>query len=318
MGPNGTVNNFASGIISYQGFRGFQCIYGTTGNTINNQGTINYSGDNFALALAPSFTFNNSGTFNIISGGGIPVGGGTLNNLACGKILMANTDYGLDNSTMGSITTNAGLFVTNGVHNTNGTFTNMGVLKYNKVTGTVTNTGNGAVHVRNNTYPIFNYGGTFNGTINGIFTNATATIPAGTFTAPHTFVPLATLPRGIQTLYAKITLSGGACTYIVPFTYNNIASPTNDLSNVVKLHQNHPNPFSQETIIAFDLSETNKAVLTVFDRSGRQVFIADKTFNIGYNEVILSKSVFPTAGTYFYRLTTDKYAVVKKLQFYAE
>ena len=87
---------------------------------------------------------------------------------------------------------------------------------------------------------------------------------------------------------------------------------------MVKLYQNRPNPFSQETVIAFDLIETNKAVLTLFDINGRQIFTSNKDFNRGYNEVILNKSIFPTAGTYFYRLTTDKYAVVKRLLFVAE
>ncbi len=68
--------------------------------------------------------------------------------------------------------------------------------------------------------PTFTYGGSFNGSIiNGIFTNPTATTSAGTFTAPNTFVPSGTLPGGSQTLYAKITPSGGACFYVVPFIY---------------------------------------------------------------------------------------------------
>jgi hypothetical protein len=32
----------------------------------------------------------------------------------------------------------------------------------------------------------------------------------------------------------------------------------------------------------------------------------------------LAQSIFRTLGTYFYRLTTDKHAVVKRLQFIAE
>jgi hypothetical protein len=98
------------------------------------------------------------------------------------------------------------------------------VLKYASITGTVTNSGNASVAVNNTPTPIFTYGGTYNGTINGIYTNTTATTTAGTFTAPNTFVPSG-LPLGSQTLYAKITPSGGACSYVVPFTYN-YAPPT--------------------------------------------------------------------------------------------
>jgi hypothetical protein len=56
----------------------------------------------------------------------------------------------------------------------------------------------------------------------------------------------------------------------------------------------------------------------IYDINGKQVFNANKGFNVGYNEVMLTKSIFQTTGIYFYRLTTDKYSVVKKLQFVAE
>jgi hypothetical protein len=161
--------------------------------------------------------------------------------------------------------------------------------------------------------------GTFNGTINGIFTDSLATISAGTFVAPQAFTPLATLPRGIQTLYVKITPSGGACSYIVPFSYNTLTSSVSKVDvEALALQQNRPNPFSQATTIAFTLSETNKAVLTVYDITGRQVFTLNRGFNIGNNEVVLNKSVFQNTGTYFYRLTTEKYVAVKRLQFVAD
>src|SRR5690606_32396243 len=78
----------------------------------------------------------------------------------------------------------------------------------------------GSVIVNNNpaNTSIFSYTGTFTGTVNGIFTNPAGTNSAGTFTAPNTFVPSG-LPAGSQTLYARITPSGEACFYVVPFTY---------------------------------------------------------------------------------------------------
>jgi hypothetical protein len=224
-----------------------------------------------------------------------------------------------ENNSTGSITTNSGLIIAERIINNMGSFTNTGSLKYNILTGTVTNNQNSSVIVRNLTYPIFTYGGTFNGTINGIFTDTLATASAGTFAPPFAFTPLATLPRGIQTLYVKITPSGGACSYIVPFSYNTLTSSVLKVdAEALGLQQNRPNPFSQQTTISFTLPETNKAVLTVYDITGRQVFTSNNDFKMGYNEVILNKSVFQNTGTYFYRLTTDKYSAVKRLQFVAE
>ena len=173
--------------------------------------------------------------------------------------------------------------------------------------------------VRHNTYPIFAYGGTFNGTINGIFTDSLATISAGTFISPFNFTPLATLPRGIQTLYVKITPSGGACTYIMPFSYITLTTSIAKIdAQSVVLQQNRPNPFSQETTISFVLPETNKVTLTVYDITGRQVYSVNEIFNSGNNEVVLNKSIFQNSGTYIYRLTTDKYSAMKRMQFVAE
>jgi hypothetical protein len=320
-GLNTRVNNSATGIINIQTGNGFWTLTGAAriGTIITNQGTINYSGGEVAILLYSNYTLNNSGTIQITRGSGLLNEGGILNNLACGKIFISNTVNGFNNLVTGSVVNNAGLIVTHNFTNTNGTFNNTGVTNRLPTTGTVTNTDNGAVSIRHNTYPIFAYGGTFNGTINGIFTDSLATVSAGTFTAPQGFTPLATLPRGVQTLYVKITPSGGACTYIVPFSYNTLTSSVAKTdAQTVALHQNRPNPFSQQTIISFDLIETNKAVLTVFDINGRQVFTTNQDFKTGYNEVILQKPIFQTTGTYFYRLTTDKAATVKRLQFVAE
>jgi hypothetical protein len=317
-GPNTNLNNNALGIINFQSPKGIGTFTGHVGNIISNQGIMNFTGSNYFI-VNPSLglTINNSGTIDLKSGLGMIAGSAIVNNLACGKILMLGGTY--ENNTTGSITTNSGLIIAERIINNVGNFTNSGILKYNILTGTVTNNQAASVIVRNLTHPIFTYGSTFNGTLNGIFTDTLTTVSAGTFVAPFAFTPLATLPRGIQTLYVKITPSGEACSYIVPFSYNTLTSSVSKVdAEALGLQQNRPNPFSQETTIAFTLPETNKAVLTVYDITGRQVFASKNDFKIGYNEVILNKSVFQTTGTYFYRLTTDKYVAVKRLQFVAE
>jgi drug/metabolite transporter superfamily protein YnfA len=287
----------------------------TSSISLINRGTINYSRSTFAFNFYDMSSLVNEGTIKITGGFGISnLTGSTITNRACGQILMSAGVY-----TNSGTTTNAGLIsITNNLNNTGGTFTNTGVLKYGSLTGTVTSNQNSSIIV-NNTQSVFTYGGTFNGTINGIFRDSLATVSAGTFTAPNDFRPLQALPTGAQTLYIKITPSGGACSYTVPFTYTYTPrTSTKEVSNGTELHQNRPNPFSQQTIISFVLPETTKAVLTVYDITGREVFTSNKGFNSGLNEVILQKSIFQHTGTYFYRLTSDNYSVVKRLQFVAE
>ena len=140
------------------------------------------TGTTFFAVLQPNTTFNNSGTIDIKSGSGIAMQGATMNNLACGKILVA--DGGYDNQ-YNSTTTNAGLiYIRYDLPNTNGTFTNNGVLKYGSTTGNAVINNQPPSVIVNNSLPIFTYGGTYNGTINGIFTDAAATISAVAYQWP--------------------------------------------------------------------------------------------------------------------------------------
>jgi trimeric autotransporter adhesin len=316
-GENSNFVNTTNGVITIQGGTGLYFNDATAIKTAENQGIINYSGTGALLSGKVGTTFTNSGTINITSGLGIVANGVTFNNQVCSKIIMKAGNY--DNALASSTMNNAGLLqIANTLNNTAGTFNNTGVLRYGTLTGTITNNQNSSIIVKNSATPVLIYGGTYDGTVNGIYRDSFATVSAGKFTAPNDFIPALSLPTGAQTLYIRITPNGEACAYIVPFTYPVTRTATKDVSDGTALHQNRPNPFSQQTLIPFVLSETNKAVLTVYDIHGRQVFTANKGFQVGYNEVLLNKSMFQTTGIYFYRLTTDKYATVKRLQFVAE
>jgi hypothetical protein len=199
-----------------------EIAFAGTNNTvmnITNNGTINMT-DAYAGFNGEKVYITNSGTINYnstVSGNYLANSTvGTITNNACGKIIGSTGNYSYKTTTnSGLIQISGALQVTSGQ-----TFTNNGVLKYGSISGSVTNTSNGSaiVNINPTNNAIFNYGGTFNGTINGIYKNSTATTSAGTFTAPNSFAP-SSLSLGSQTLYAKITPSGGACNYIVPFNY---------------------------------------------------------------------------------------------------
>ncbi|MER0439648.1 Calx-beta domain-containing protein, partial [Emticicia sp. W12TSBA100-4] len=231
-GSNSTVNltNNSTGTINFKGTNDTRGIafLGSNPRTFTNNGTLNFDlGTNWeSMTMNAATVFTNTGTVNMNLSKGILGNGATINNNSCGKIIMASGSY------LGVGTTNnSGLIqIMNNINNTGGTFTNSGILKYGSLTGTITNSGNASIVVNNTPTPIFTYGGTYNGTgastVNGIYKEQAATNLAGTFTAPNTFEPDASLPAGTQTLYAKITPSGGACFYVVPFTYNYVAPPT--------------------------------------------------------------------------------------------
>ncbi len=85
---------------------------------------------------------------------------------------------------------------------------------------------------------------------------------------------------------------------------------------VFELHQNRPNPFMSETTISFNLPETNTAELSVYDINGKQIYNLNKVFTKGFNEVKLDNSVIKNTGVYFYRLQSDKFTAVKRMQYF--
>lgn len=206
------VSNGAYGIRLFNLSR----LINEAGGIVNATGAkaVFLQGDNTALAM-----LSNSGTMNLT--GGIEKYTDNLINETCGIIKLIT----YSNFYRGEIINQAGLVQNNGFfdiqHNlTNNAgatnFVNDGLIKIGNTAGTFTNN---KLRVRNNpSNAAFMTIGTANNlVVDGVFTDALATISAGTYSlATNVFSP-ATLPSGSQTLYAKITY--GACSFIAPITY---------------------------------------------------------------------------------------------------
>lgn len=167
---------------------------------VNNSGTFEHDGE---IRIGAVATVRNDGLRNralfVTSG--------------CSKLLVLKGS--VVNESSASSIVNQGLLQVTGNVTTNNGLSNFGVLKYGSLTGTITNT---YLIIENTTGTIFTYGSSFNGTVNGIFTDAEATLSGGNFTAPNTFVPTGGA-SGIYPLFVKVTTQGGGCSYTVPFTF---------------------------------------------------------------------------------------------------
>ncbi|AYQ35902.1 BspA family leucine-rich repeat surface protein [Runella sp. SP2] len=191
-------------------------------------------------------------------------------NEVCGKVFVPNGTFNL-----GGVCNNYGMIIADGFGfisghapgNTQyfGTFTNTGVFKKN--TGSAAGIQNNYLFV-NNSDPIFIYGNAFNGTVNGIFTDAAATASAGTFTAPNTFTPSNSLPSGSQTLYAKITPNTGGCFYVVPFAFNNAGQPDYNIST------------SGNNLVITDLTGTGETLDITPNSTNIRFNVTGKTFSL--------------------------------------
>lgn len=77
--------------------------------------------------------------------------------------------------------------------------------------------------------------------------------------------------------------------------------------NVFAVHQNVPNPFSQMTMIAFELPEAGDVICTVTDMSGKVVKQIRQNMTAGRQQISLLKSELPGSGVYSYTIQTGKH-----------
>lgn len=79
------------------------------------------------------------------------------------------------------------------------------------------------------------------------------------------------------------------------------------------LMQNYPNPFNPATVISYQLPFDGFVSLKIFDMSGREVSqLVNEVKTAGYYTVSFDAKNL-SSGTYFYKLTTDKFSDVKKM-----
>ena len=74
----------------------------------------------------------------------------------------------------------------------------------------------------------------------------------------------------------------------------------------VILFNNNPNPWTDFTEITYYLPEASPTVLSIFDVSGRLVYMEEKIGQQGMNTVLLSKENLQSKGVLYYELLTDK------------
>jgi len=84
------------------------------------------------------------------------------------------------------------------------------------------------------------------------------------------------------------------------------------------LHQNYPNPFNPTTTISFDLAEAGDVKLAIYNVKGELVnMIASGKHGAGTHTAAwngVDRNSQPAgSGVYFYRLTTDKISLTKKM-----
>lgn len=84
-------------------------------------------------------------------------------------------------------------------------------------------------------------------------------------------------------------------------------------SNQLELFQNKPNPFSDESIIGFNLPNSGTASISFFDVNGKLLAKKSNAFNSGYNEIKVSSDELDVQGLIYYQINTREHTATKHM-----
>ncbi|MEL6942238.1 MAG: T9SS type A sorting domain-containing protein, partial [Bacteroidota bacterium] len=76
---------------------------------------------------------------------------------------------------------------------------------------------------------------------------------------------------------------------------------------------NFPNPFRNNTTIAFTLPNEGEATIEIFDTNGKVVFTQNDNYSAGEHRIELNTAQQLSAGIYYYRLSTNTQTITKSM-----
>ena len=80
-----------------------------------------------------------------------------------------------------------------------------------------------------------------------------------------------------------------------------------------KLHQNNPNPFDNQTVIAFELPQAASVTMTISDINGKVVYLKKGDFSKGTQTIQIKHSELSGSGVYYYQVDTGNDIATRKM-----
>lgn len=96
---------------------------------------------------------------------------------------------------------------------------------------------------------------------------------------------------------------------IIPLTLTG----RNNSEHTFELFQNTPNPFSNSTVISFNLPERSEVSLSIMDVTGRIIMSTNGVYDRGLNNIEISSNDLRSNGILYYRLDAGKHTATKKM-----
>ncbi|MBT8231051.1 MAG: T9SS type A sorting domain-containing protein, partial [Bacteroidia bacterium] len=79
------------------------------------------------------------------------------------------------------------------------------------------------------------------------------------------------------------------------------------------LYQNEPNPFTEYTMISFEMPQGGSATLSFFDVTGKVLKVIQGNYEAGYNSVKVSDEDLDVPGMIYYKLQTGEHTATRHM-----
>ena len=86
-----------------------------------------------------------------------------------------------------------------------------------------------------------------------------------------------------------------------------------DFEDSAIFYQNKPNPFSKNTYIPFELTNSELVTIKIFALTGEEIYQYSNRYNEGSHRIEINSEVFPSQGTYLYQISTAYTSTTKKM-----
>ncbi|NNE34765.1 MAG: T9SS type A sorting domain-containing protein, partial [Rhodothermales bacterium] len=93
----------------------------------------------------------------------------------------------------------------------------------------------------------------------------------------------------------------------------NVANEEDTVAGNFALFPNYPNPFNDQTNIAYEIAKPSQVRITVFDIGGREVTTLVNAVQAAGRHVVRYANASAASGTYFYRIETPDYSEVRSM-----
>ncbi len=145
--------------------------------------------------------------------------------------------------------------------------------------------------------------------------NKTASVRWNTQQAPATYV-VPDLPNGSHKIKWLVTDGCGnnsECQQMFIIGDTTLVGIHTPETEGFELSQNEPNPFSNNTVVRFQLPESTTATFSVFDAEGRIVYRQTADYGQGEHSVTLDKTHLGMSGVLFYKLEAGAHVAWRKM-----